>query len=221
MSRRDRPQNNPKRLRSGASGSSSSARRRRGEVSEAAPRELPDVDGAVLSRGNIDQMPQVKKGDRVHYGKASGNEIPKRGLKNRIFQSADASEPKQTKSSRTRRRTEAYGDLTARLRSAEAEAGKVAFGNRAAFADWAGTHRSQITRLAQGQDVGGEPGWRIAGLVSVVLALLEVYEPDAVPGWLQGINPHLNNRRPLDVLGEGDVAKVMAAIQATRVGSFA
>ena len=119
------------------------------------------------------------------------------------------------------RRTQSYRAMTARLRSAEAEAGKVAFGNQAAFADWAGTHRSQITRLARGQDIGGEPGWRIAGLVSVVLALLEVYEPDAVSGWLQGINPHLNNRRPLDVLADGDVAQVMSAIQATRVGSFA
>lgn len=125
------------------------------------------------------------------------------------------------KVSGARRRAQSYREMTVRLRSAEAEAGKVAFGNQAAFADWAGTHRSQITRLAQGQDVGGDPGWRIAGLVSVVLALLEVYEPDAVPGWLQGFNPHLNHRRPLDVLAEGDVAKVMAAIQATRVGSFA
>ena len=111
--------------------------------------------------------------------------------------------------------------VSARLRSAAAEAGKIAFGNQAAFADWAGTHRSQITRLSRGQDVGGEPGWRIAGLASVVLALLEVYERDAVPGWLRGINPHLNNRRPLDVLATGDAASVMSSIQAVRVGSFA
>ncbi|MGH7575214.1 MAG: hypothetical protein ACREM1_08825 [Longimicrobiales bacterium] len=119
------------------------------------------------------------------------------------------------------KRARSYADLTALLRSAQAGAGEVAFGGRAALAEWAGIHRSQITRLAGGQDIGGEPGWRIAGLMAVVLALLEVYEADAVPGWLEGINPHLNHRRPLDVLAEGDVAEVMAAVQAARVGSFA
>ena len=119
------------------------------------------------------------------------------------------------------KRASSYEDLAALLRSAEAGAGEVAFRNRAAFAEWAGIHRSQVTRLAQGQDIGGEPGWRIAGLMGVVLALLEVYEPDVVPSWLQGINPHLNHRRPLDVLAEGDIAEVMAAVQAARVGSFA
>lgn len=119
------------------------------------------------------------------------------------------------------KRAPSYDDLTAILRSAEVGAGEVAFGNRAAFAEWAGIHRSQVTRLAQGQGIGGEPGWRIAGLMSVVLALLEIYEPDAIAGWLHGINPHLNHRRPLDVLAQGDIAEVMAAVQAARVGSFA
>lgn len=119
------------------------------------------------------------------------------------------------------KRSPSPDDLASLLRTAEAGAGEVAFSNRAAFAEWAGIHRSQITRLAQGQDIGGEPGWRIAGLMGVVLALLEVYETDAVPAWLNGINPHLNHRRPLDVLAQGDIAEVMAAVQAARTGSFA
>jgi hypothetical protein len=55
----------------------------------------------------------------------------------------------------------------------------------------------------------------------VVTALLAIYEPEAVSGWLQGNNPHLGDRRPLDVLAEGDVAAVMAAIQAARTGVYA
>lgn len=100
-------------------------------------------------------------------------------------------------------------------------AGEVAFQTRSALADWAGTHRSQITRIARGQEVGGEVGWLLASLAAVVTALMSVYEPEAIPGWLHGSNPHLGDRRPLDVLAAGDVAAVMGAVQAARVGVFA
>ena len=55
----------------------------------------------------------------------------------------------------------------------------------------------------------------------VVTALLAVYERDAIPGWLHGRNPHLNGRRPIDVLASGDIAAVMSALQAARTGAFA
>lgn len=107
------------------------------------------------------------------------------------------------------------------LAGASVEAGEVALGSRAALAAWVGTHRSQITRAARGQELGGEEGWRLTGLAAVVTALLAIYEPDAVPGWLHGSNPHLDGRRPLDVLAAGDVAAVMAAAQAARTGVYA
>ncbi len=107
------------------------------------------------------------------------------------------------------------------LGQAAVDAGEVAFGTRAALADWAGTHRSQITRVASGQQIGGEEGWRLAALAAVVTALRAVYDEEVIPDWLQGINPHLNGRRPLDVLAEGDVVAVMAAVQAARTGGFA
>lgn len=101
------------------------------------------------------------------------------------------------------------------------EAGEVALGSRSALAFWLGIDRSQVTRAAAGQALGGAPGWRLKGLAAVVTALLAVYEPPAVAGWLAGANPHLNDRRPLDVLAEGDVAAVMGAVQAARTGAFA
>jgi uncharacterized protein (DUF2384 family) len=104
---------------------------------------------------------------------------------------------------------------------ASVDAGEVVFGSRAALAQWVGTHRSQITRAARGQELGGEEGWRLSGLAAVVTALLAIYEPEAISGWLQGNNPHLGDRRPLDVLAEGDVAAVMAAVQAARTGVYA
>ncbi|HEY2064614.1 MAG TPA: antitoxin Xre/MbcA/ParS toxin-binding domain-containing protein [Gemmatimonadaceae bacterium] len=107
------------------------------------------------------------------------------------------------------------------LAEAAVEAGEVALGSRAALAAWVGTHRSQITRAAEGQEIGGEAGWRLTVLAAIVTALLAIYEPAAVSGWLHGSNPHLGDRRPLDVLAEGDVTAVMAAVQATRTGAFA
>lgn len=108
-----------------------------------------------------------------------------------------------------------------RLAHASIEAGEVAFASRAALADWAGTHRSQITRVAGGQEVGGEVGWRLVSLAAVVTALISIFEPEAISGWLHGSNPHLADRRPLDVLAEGDIASVMGAVQAARTGVFA
>jgi uncharacterized protein (DUF2384 family) len=107
------------------------------------------------------------------------------------------------------------------LAEAGVEAGEVAFANRSDLAEWVGTHRSQITRAAKGQELGGEQGWRLSILAAVVTALLGIYEPAAVSGWMHGSNPHLGDRRPLDVLAEGDVAAVMAAVQAARTGAFA
>ena len=107
------------------------------------------------------------------------------------------------------------------LAEACVEAGEVAFASRAELADWVGTHRSQITRAAKGQEIGGEEGWRLNVLAAVVTVLLGIYEPSAIAGWLHGSNPHLNDRRPLDVLAEGDMAAVMAAVQAARTGVFA
>lgn len=107
------------------------------------------------------------------------------------------------------------------LAHAIVEAGEVALGSRSALARWLGIERSQVTRAAAGQAIGGPAGWRIKGLAAVVTALLALYEPAAVAGWLAGANPHLNHRRPLDVLAQGDVAAVMAAVQAAQTGSFA
>jgi uncharacterized protein (DUF2384 family) len=107
------------------------------------------------------------------------------------------------------------------LAGAAVDAGEVAFGSRSALAEWLGTHRSQVTRAAEGQVISGEVGWRLTVLAAIVTALLGVYEPAAVSGWLHGSNPHLGDRRPLDVLAEGDIGSVMTAVQAARTGVFA
>lgn len=114
-----------------------------------------------------------------------------------------------------------YRSHPSALARATVEAGETALGSRAALAAWVGINRSQVTRAAGGQELSGEPGWRLAALASVVTALLTIYEPVAAAGWLHGSNPHLNDRRPLDVLAQGDLAGVMAAVQAARTGVYA
>ena len=115
----------------------------------------------------------------------------------------------------------AIASKTLTVSEAAVSAGAVAFGSRAALASWVGIHRSQITRLARGQAVGGDQAWRLASLAAVVTALLSFLDSSAIAGWMQGNNPHLNDRRPVDVLAAGDVAGVMAAVQASRTGGFA
>jgi hypothetical protein len=96
------------------------------------------------------------------------------------------------------------------------------FKSDAELAGWLGVDRSQLSRYRRGrQRPGGEVGWRLTGLQAVVQALRQVLEADAVADWLLGVNAHLNQRRPLDVLREGRVAEVMNAVEAERTGSFA
>ncbi len=51
-------------------------------------------------------------------------------------------------------------------------------------------------------------------LLYVLNRLLVIYEPQTALNWLLGTNAHLGDRRPVDVLAEGDYQKVHAAIDA-------
>jgi uncharacterized protein (DUF2384 family) len=89
------------------------------------------------------------------------------------------------------------------------------------LAQWLGVNRSQVTRYRRGQRPQGETAWRLLGLDTVVQALRQFAEPAAIPDWLLGINAHLNDQRPIDLLRQGRLAQVIAAIEAERAGSFA
>lgn len=112
-------------------------------------------------------------------------------------------------------------DLPTLLQRASTASGVSVFGSASSFADWLDVNRSQVTRGQKGQRMRGESAWRAAGLAAVVAALLQFLEPEVIPDWLQGTNAHLNHQRPLDLLRDGHVAAVMAAVEAERAGSFA
>ena len=111
--------------------------------------------------------------------------------------------------------------LTLLIQQASTASGVSVFGSANGFAEWLKVNRSQLARGQQGQRMRGEPAWRAVGLAAVVAALLQFLEPEVVPDWLQGTNAHLNHQRPVDLLRDGHVAAVMAAVEAERAGSFA
>ena len=50
--------------------------------------------------------------------------------------------------------------------------------------------------------------------------LLRLYRPETAERWLFGLNPHLRNRRPIDVIRAGETQEVLAALRQERAGSF-
>jgi hypothetical protein len=114
-------------------------------------------------------------------------------------------------------REPAAGYAAVRLRSA-----RRAFGSDARVAEALGVDRAQVTRWREGRTVPGpENADRIVGLDTVVELLSGHLDAASLPKWLLGINAHLGNRRPVDLLREGSLSPVIAAIEALKAGSYA
>lgn len=108
--------------------------------------------------------------------------------------------------------------LVAATRSA---ATPTAFSSDAELAQWLGINPNLLARYRNGHRPRGQTAWRLIGLDAVLAALEQVFDPRVIPDWLLGVNAHLGDQRPLDVLREGHVAEVMSAVEAERTGSFA
>jgi hypothetical protein len=54
---------------------------------------------------------------------------------------------------------------------------------------------------------------RIGGLSLIFRRLLSVLQPETAMEWLYGINAHLANQKPIDLVREGRLAEVLAAIE--------
>src|SRR5881396_733428 len=48
-----------------------------------------------------------------------------------------------------------------------------------------------------------------------------LYAPEAARAWLFGLNPHLGDRRPIDLVRAGRAEELLRAIRAERAESFA
>jgi uncharacterized protein (DUF2384 family) len=62
---------------------------------------------------------------------------------------------------------------------------------------------------------------RVDLLELVMSNLLRLYEPRAATSWLIGLNPHLQDRRPIDLIRAGRPQLLLEAIATERAGSFA
>lgn len=128
--------------------------------------------------------------------------------------------PRHTRSSRRRRsplpESTSYGRISDRL-----EQITRVLGSDAAVADLLDVSRSQPRRWREGQSPDPENRDRIIGLDAVIALLSGFLAESSIPKWLNGVNAHLDNRRPISVLREGRIADVIAAIEAQKAGVYA
>ena len=92
---------------------------------------------------------------------------------------------------------------------------------QAAVADLLGVSRSRVTRWLKGEGIDPVNAERIDLLELVFANLQRIYEADAARAWLLGINPHLGDRRPIDLVRAGRAEELRRASRAERADSFA
>jgi hypothetical protein len=98
---------------------------------------------------------------------------------------------------------------------------RSAFPSDAAIADFAGVDRSRVTRFKQGKNLEPDTDALLDAVSATVTLLRGFLDDEMIPEWLRGINAHLGDRTPLDVIRTGRVSEVIAAIEAEKSGAFA
>jgi len=98
---------------------------------------------------------------------------------------------------------------------------KVAFPDDADLARSLGVHRSAVVRWKRGEAPAAKNWEQLVGLDTVVSLLEGFLEVASIAKWLRGINAHLGDRRPIDVIRQGRLSEVVAAIEAEKAGAFA
>ena len=102
------------------------------------------------------------------------------------------------------------------------ESARRAFRSDAQVAEALGVNRAQVRRWREGRtEPGPENADRIVGLDAVVELLSGYLQPTSIPKWLNGFNAHLGDRRPIDLLRQGNLSEVVGAIEALKSGAYA
>lgn len=95
------------------------------------------------------------------------------------------------------------------------------FHSQRRLADVLGVSPAQVTRWRRGRGIDELNARRIDLLELIMASLLRVYTPEAAELWLRGVNPHLGDRRPIDLIRAGRAPELLDAIAQERAGSFA
>jgi uncharacterized protein (DUF2384 family) len=105
--------------------------------------------------------------------------------------------------------------------AAKVEALSRDFRSQRRLADALGVSPAQVSRWKRGQGIDPDNAERLDLLELVMSALLRMYQPETIEDWLFGLNPFLRNRRPIDVIRQGRVEELLAAIRQEQADSFA
>src|SRR4051794_41751142 len=105
--------------------------------------------------------------------------------------------------------------------SQKVEAPSRDFQSQRKLADLLDVSPAQVTRWRQGKGIDEVNAERVDLLELVMSQLLRVYPSAAAERWLLGLNPHLGDRRPIDLIRRGRSRELIDAIAAERAGSFA
>jgi hypothetical protein len=81
--------------------------------------------------------------------------------------------------------------------------------------------RSSVHRWAGQGEPGPENQYKIAALNLIVSGLLIHFAPQTAQKWLEGLNAHLGNQKPIDLIQQGRIAEVIAAVEQARTGAYA
>jgi transcriptional regulator with XRE-family HTH domain len=105
--------------------------------------------------------------------------------------------------------------------AAKVEALAADFRSQSRLADALGVSPAQVSRWKRGQGIDPVNAERLDLLELAFSALLRLYEPETAERWLFGRNPHLRNRRPIDLIRLGETQQLLAALRQERAGSYA
>jgi transcriptional regulator with XRE-family HTH domain len=95
------------------------------------------------------------------------------------------------------------------------------FGSQRRLADALGVSPAQVSRWTRGQGIDPVNAEKLDFLELAMSFLLRLYEPETAERWLYGLNPHLRNRRPIDLIRAGGTQELLAALRQERAGSYA
>ena len=95
------------------------------------------------------------------------------------------------------------------------------FRSQRRLAELLGVSPAQVTRWRHGSGIDAANAQRVDLLELAMSSLLRVYSPEAAEDWLLGVNPHLRDRRPVDLIRAGDTRDLLEAIEAEAAGSYA
>jgi uncharacterized protein (DUF2384 family) len=81
--------------------------------------------------------------------------------------------------------------------------------------------RSRVSRWLTSAEPDAANQTRLDALEFVMSRLLQVFQAETARKWLTGVNAHLGNRRPVDLIVANRIAEVVAAIEQADTGAFA